>query len=59
MVKRLLTKNREEMRLSPGSTVDVFFEVLHRWDVNEDPSSIAETFVALFGHEFAEQSNEP
>ena len=59
MVERLLTKNREEMRLSPGSTVNLSIEILHRWNVNEDPSNIAETFVALFGHELAEQSNEP
>ena len=58
MVERLLTKNREEMRLSPGSTVNLSIEILHRWNVNEDPSNIADTFVALFSHELAEQSHE-
>jgi signal transduction histidine kinase len=59
MVERLLTNNREEMRLSPGSTVDISVEILHRWNVNEDPSNIADAFVALFGHEVAEQTDEP
>ncbi len=58
MVKRLLAKNREEMRLSPGSTVDLSIEMLHRWNVEEDPSTIADAFVALFNHEVAERSNE-
>jgi hypothetical protein len=59
MVDRLVAKNREEMRLSPGSTVDLSFEVLHRWSVNEELSDIANAFVALFGLKVAEQSNEP
>ena len=58
MVERLLAKNRKEMRLSPGSTVDLSIEILHRWSIEEDPSNIADTFVALFGQELAEQSNE-
>ncbi|MCH8854639.1 MAG: HAMP domain-containing histidine kinase [Planctomycetes bacterium] len=58
MVERLLAKNRKEMRLSPGSTVDLSIEILHRWNIEEHPSNIADTFVALFGQELAEQSNE-
>ena len=59
MVNRLQTKNREEMRLSPGSTVDFQFEILRCWDVTEDQNEIAESFVELFEAQTVGDRDEP
>ena len=58
MVARLSAKNREELRLSPASSIDLRFEVLHNWNVNEDPNEIVSSFVNLVNHDLAEESNE-
>ena len=51
-------KNHEELRLSPASSIDLRFEVLHNWSVNEDPKEIVSSFVNLIDHDLAEESNE-
>ncbi len=58
MVRRLQASNREETRLSPGSTVDLCSDILHCWAANDNPSKIADSFAALFDKEIARKANE-
>jgi len=48
MVERLRVKNREELRMSPGSTVDLEFEALAEHNIVGNEDVIVSDFVALF-----------
>jgi hypothetical protein len=47
LAKRLKHKNQEEIRLSPGSTIDLEFEVLAEWRLSDDHAAIITECAAL------------
>lgn len=55
LCKRLEANNREELRTSPGSTVDLRFETLNNWNIADDRTEITECFAGLFSRETIEQ----
>lgn len=54
MANRLQAKIYDEMRLSPGSTVDLKFVILQRFEVGEDRTKIVESFAKLFENQIHE-----